>query len=172
MQAIRIQSFVAAPAQRVWEALVRQGEVVLDALPGAGWPPGLETNPPRQLRVAWPHTMAAGAATQVEIALHELAGGTRVELAHAGWGEGPAWEETIQGHFAGWLQGLAALGLLVETGRDARASSPELRGRERYFASGEVPASAEAVFRALVDPDVLERWSDGVLEGAARSDSV
>lgn len=161
-----------APAERVWEALVGRADVVLDALPRAAWPEGLQTDPPRRLRVRWPHTEPVGAATQLEITLHDLAGGTRVDLAHAGWGEGPAWEEMMQGHFAGWLQGLAALGLLVEAGKDARAASPGLAGRERYFASGEIPAAAEAVYRALVEPEVLERWSGGVMDGSPPADLV
>jgi len=44
--------------------------------------------------------------------------------------------------------------------------SAERRGRERYFASGEIPSSADAVWRSLTDTYVLERWSDGVLDGA------
>jgi hypothetical protein len=86
-------------------------------------------------------------------------------------GDGPAWEEAIGGYFAGWLQTLAALGVLVESGVDARCE-PERRGGERYFASGEVPASADAVWRSLTDPYVLERWSDGVLDGAETLESL
>ena len=165
MHRIRIQSFVAAARAEVWDALLRRAEVVLDALPGARWPEPVVAAPPASLTASWPHTTALGAATEVVVTLEELSGGTRVDLEHRGLGEGPAWEEAIGGYFAGWLQALAALGVLVESGVDARCS-PERRGGERYFASGEVPAGADAVWRSLTDPHVLERWSDSVLDGA------
>ncbi len=98
--------------------------------------------------------------------LHDLGGSTRLDVRHEGWGEGGRWEEPLQGHFAGWLHGLALLGLFVETGRDGRARSAALRGAERYLISGEVPAAAAPVYRSLSDPAVRERWSDGLLDGA------
>jgi len=162
---IRIQSFVAAARAEVWHALLQRAEVVLDALPGACWPEPHVAEPPARLTVPWPHTAALGAPTDVVVALEELEGGTRVDIEHRGLDEGPAWEEAIGGYFAGWLQALAALGVLVESGVDARCEA-ERRGGERYFASGEIPASADAVWRSLTDPFVLERWSDGVLDGA------
>jgi hypothetical protein len=168
---IRIQSFVAAARADVWHALLHRPEVVLDALPGACWPEPLVTDPPASLTVPWPHTAALGAPTEVVVALEELDGGTRLDLEHRGLGEGPAWEEAIGGHFAGWLQSLAALGVLVESGVDARCET-ERRGGERYFASGEIPASADAVWRSLTDLRVLERWSDGVLDGAETLESL
>jgi hypothetical protein len=162
---IRIQSFVAAVRAEVWHTLLQRAEVVLDALPGARWPEPHVAEPPARLTVPWPHTAALGAPTEVVLALGELDSGTRVDLEHRGLGEGPAWEEAIGGYFAGWLQALAALGVLTESGVDARCSA-ERRGRERYFASGEIPSSADAVWRSLTDTYVLERWSDGVLDGA------
>ena len=165
MHRIRIQSFVAAARAQVWPVLLHQAEVVLDALPEARWPEPHVAEPPARLSVSWPHTAALGAATEVVVTLEDVEGGTRVDLEHRGFGEGPVGEEAIGGYFAGWLQALAALGVLVESGVDARCS-PERRGRERYFASGEIPASADAVWRSLTDPRVLERWSDGVLNGA------
>jgi uncharacterized protein YndB with AHSA1/START domain len=167
---IRIQSFVVAPRAEVWSALVERAEVVLDALPEARWPEPHAAEAPARLTAPWPHTAAVGAATEVVVTLEDLEGGTRVDLEHRGLGEGPAWEEAIGGYFAGWLQSLAALGVLVESGVDARCS-PERRGRERYFASGEIPAVADAVWRALTDPYVAERWSDGVLDGAETLES-
>lgn len=171
MQRIRIQSFVAAARADVWHALLQRANVVLDALPGACWPELRVAEPPSSLTVPWPHTAALGAATDVVVALEELEGGTRLDLEHRGLGEGPAWEEAIGGYFAGWLQSLAALGVLVESGVDARCQ-PARRGGERYFASGEVPASADAVWRSLTDPYVLERWSDGVLDGAVTLEAI
>lgn len=165
METIHIQSFVTAPPQAVWERLLGRSDIVLDALPVAAWPDRREERPPSRLLVHWPHG-PGGRPTSVEIQLEPVSGGTRVDLRHDGWEAGPAADDAIAGHFAGWLQALAALGLLVETGKDPRASSPALTARERYFASAEVPAGAAAVYRALTDADVLARWSQGALEGA------
>ena len=165
MEAIHIQSFVAAQPDAVWRPLVDRPEVVLDALPVTAWPERTERCSPTRLLAPWP-PVGGVTATTVEITLAPVASGTRVDLRHEGWQEGPVWQDAIAGHFAGWLQALAALGLLVESGTDARASSAGLAGRERYFASGEVPAGADAAYRALTDPAVRARWSEGVLDGA------
>jgi uncharacterized protein YndB with AHSA1/START domain len=171
MQTIAIQSFVAAPPRRVWDALLGRPEVVLDALPVAAWPEDREEQVPSRLRAPWPFPGAA-APTTVEIALVDLGERTRVDLRHEGWDDGPASQDAIAGHFAGWLQALAALGLLVETGRDARASSGAVGGRERYFASAEIGAGSDAVYRALTDPAVRARWSGGALDGAMLTEGV
>ncbi|OGT94849.1 MAG: hypothetical protein A2083_06035 [Gemmatimonadetes bacterium GWC2_71_9] len=169
MQAIHIQSFVAAPPGQVWAALFARADLLFDGLPPKVWPEERDEQPPLHLTVAWSHTPEP---TEVSLTLHELGGGTRVDLHHALWGEGAGWDAAIQGHFAGWLQGLATLGLMIETGTDARAADPALRGGERYFASGEIPAEAAPVYRSLTDREVLERWSDGVLDGAERVDAI
>jgi hypothetical protein len=156
---------VAAARAEVWHVLLHRTDVVLDALPGSRWPAECAREPPARLAAAWPHTVPLGAATEVVVDLQEVATGTLLDLTHRGLGEGPAWDEAIGGYFAGWLQALAALGLLVESGVDPRPAEG-LRGQERYFASGEIPASADAVWRSLTDPRVLERWSDGVVDGA------
>jgi len=111
----------------------------------------------------------------VSVTLHEVGGGTRVDIRHEGWGEGPAWDVAIQGHFAGWLQGLAALGLVLEAGVDARVREASLSALERYFISGELPATSAPVFRALTDPLVRARWAGavaGLLDGAVLTESV
>ncbi len=162
---------MAAARAEVWHALLHRADVVLDALPEPRWPEGVAAQAPERLVVPWPHTLPLGAATEVAVALQEAGEGTVVDLTHAGLGEGPAWDEAIGGYFAGWLQALAALGVLVESGVDARPSEP-LRGRERYFASGEIPAGADATWRSLTDPLVLERWSAGALEGVTTLESV
>lgn len=165
MQAIIIQSFIAAPVPQVWDALERRTDVLFDGLPAGAWPEG-PSQPPFQRSAPWPFTAAAGGDTSVELVLHDLGTGTRVDVRHQGWGEGPAWDHAIQGHFAGWLQGLAALGLLLEAGVDARpAGGPA--GAARYFISGEVPAPSSPVYRALIDPAVRARWdAAGALDGA------
>src|SRR5262249_11894238 len=126
MQAIVVQSFIAAPAETVWGALHSRADVLFDGLPAKDWPPGGEEQPTFHLSCGWPFTPAP---TEVSITLHELGGGVRVDVRHAGWGEGPAWDEAIQGHFAGWLHGLSVLGLLIESGLDARVAN----GGERYL---------------------------------------
>jgi len=156
---------VAAARAQVWQALLQRSEVVLDALPASRWPEGCVLKAPAQLTAPWPHTVPLGGATEVVAELQEVGAGTVVDLTHRGLGEGPAWDEAIGGYFAGWLQALAALGVLVESGVDPRPAD-RLRGRERYFASGEIPTGADATWRSLTDPQVLERWSDGVLDGA------
>jgi hypothetical protein len=172
VETIRIQSFVSAPPAAVWEQLLGRPDVVLDALPIRAWPEPREESAPTRLKVRWPISSGGTASTSVAITLAEVSGGTRVDLRHEGWHEEPGWQDTIAGHFAGWLQALAALGLLVETGKDPRAASAALAGRERYFASAEVPAGADAVYRSLADAAVRERWSDGALDGAELAESL
>lgn len=166
METIHIQSFVSAPRTAVWEQLLARPDIVLDALPVQTWPDQREEKAPSRLLVRWPFSTGGMATTSVTIALDEVSGGTRVDLKHEGWHEEPGWQDTLAGHFAGWLQALAALGLLVETGKDARAAAAVLAGKERYFASAEIPAGSDAVFRALADPEVRGRWADGALDGS------
>ncbi len=172
MPAIHIQSFIAAPPETIWAALSSHAELVLDGLPAKAWPARTSEQAPLHFTTSWPFTEAAGAATSVAVTLRPLGGGTRIDVKHEGWGEGPAWEEAIQGHFAGWLHGLAALGLMIETGRDARASDAAVRGRERYLVSGEVPAEAAPVYRSLADAEVRARWSAGAFDGAQETEAV
>ena len=126
MHQIHIQSFVAAARAEVRHALLHRTEVVLDALPEPRWPgPRVEVSP-ESLTVPWPHTAPLGAPTEMVVDL----------------------DEAIGGYFAAWLQALAALGLLVERGVDARPAAA-LRGAERHFASGEIPSLPDSVWRSL-----------------------
>ena len=172
METIHIQSFVSAPPKAVWEQLLARPDIVLDALPVQAWPDQREEMAPSRLLVRWPFSSGGTATTSVAISLTEVSGGTRVDLKHEGWHEEPGWQDTLAGHFAGWLQALAALGLLVESGKDPRAAAAVLAGRERYFASAEIPASTDAVFRALADPEARGRWADGALDGAELTESL
>ena len=153
MQAIVVQTFIAAPAQRAWAALHERTDLLFDGLPATAWPAIENAQEPVHFESPWPFTPAP---TRVGVTLHDVGGGVRVDVRHEGWGEGGQWDDAIQGHFAGWLQGLAALGLLLETGIDARTHG---RTDARYFISGEVPAAPEAVYRSLTDGGVLGRWS-------------
>ena len=176
----------------MWDRLLGRADIVLDALPLRAWPYTREEERPARLEVSWPRAAmaadprdpaarpgeteaSAGAEdATVAIELEAVSGGTVVDLRHEGWPESPdpAAQNAIAGHFAGWLQALAALGLLTETGTDPRASTAALASRSRYFASAEIPASADAVYRALTDPTVLARWSEGALEAGGITDSV
>ncbi len=167
-----MQSFMAAPPEAVWAALFARQDLLFDGLPPDGWPEGREEHPPLHVAIAWPWTEPAGAATRAALTLHAMGGGTRLDVRHEGWGDGPAWDAAIQGHFAGWLQGIAALGHALETGGDPRASTPALAEAERYFISGEVPAAPAAVFRALTDAAVLARWAGGGFAGFTVTESV
>lgn len=162
---------MAAPRVAVWEAWLHRTDVVLDALPEPRWPEGCVVEAPARLTAPWPHTASLGATTEVVVDLAEVGAGTLLDLRHRGLGEGPAWDEAIGGYFAAWLQALAALGVLVESGVDARPSE-RLRGKERYVASGEIPAAVDPTWRSLTDPHVRERWSDGVLDGGETLASI
>ncbi|HWO89257.1 MAG TPA: hypothetical protein VNL98_08930 [Gemmatimonadales bacterium] len=170
MQALIVQTFIAAAADAVWAALVERPDLLFDALPASRWPVETSDQPPFHRSLTWPHTPEP---TPLSFTIHELMGGVRLDLRHEGWHEDdPAWEAAIHGHFSGWLHGLALLGLWVETGADARVSDPALQGRERYLISGEVPAPADAVFRSLSDPDVVVRWSEGAFDGLTMAEQV
>jgi len=172
LQSIIVQSFIAVPGADVWSALESRVDLLFDGLPADAWPAGDE-QPPFHKTVPWPFGLpGAGSRTTVAMTLHDVGGGTRVDVRHEGWGEGPDWDVAIQGHFAGWLHGLASLGTMLETGADPRAADAALAGRERYLISGEVPADAAAVYRSLVDPSVLRRWSGGLLQSAERLQEI
>jgi len=172
MQAIVVQTFIAAPPETVWRGVFERSDVLFDGLPADGWPEETQRQPPVHAHAPWPWTRESGGPTEVSLTLHELNGATRLDIRHQGWGEGPSWDAAIHGHFAGWLQGVAALGLMIETGRDERAGSAELAGRERYFVSGEIPAQPEAVYRALSDDSVRARWAGGTTDGLVLIDSI
>ena len=169
MTAIIVQSFVSAPPATVWAALFSHPALVFDGLPHQAWPEPRDEQPPFHLHAAWP---TVPGPTELSVTIHEVGGGSRVDVRHEGWGEGAAWEEAVQGHFAGWLHGMALLGLMIEHGVDARVRDSALRGAERYLISGEVPAPPSPVFRALTDASVLARWSDGVPGGATTLEQI
>jgi len=165
VQAIVVQTFIAAPPATVWAALFARRELLFDGLPVQAWPEEREEQAPLHRSAVWPATPEP---TRLSLTLHELGGGVRLDIRHEGWkeGAGAEWDRAIEGHFAGWLHGVALFGAAVEGGVDGRASSTALRAGERYLISGEVPAPASPVWRSLTDAEALERWADGVLDGA------
>src|SRR3990172_4072085 len=123
--AIVVQTFIAAPAEEVWAQLHASADIVLDALPVTAWPSeGREEQAPLHFAVPFP-------VGQVQVTLHDVGGGVRLDLRHHRSPETPPAETMVQGHFAGWLQGLAALGHFIQTGQDA----PPLAPPPPYFIS-------------------------------------
>ena len=169
MSAIIVQTFISAPPATVWAALFSHQELLFDGLPLQAWPPAREEQPPYHLETAWP---VSPEPTTLAVTIHDVGGGVRLDIRHDGWRDGAAWEEAVQGHFAGWLHGVALLGLMIEQDRDGRVSGATLRGGERYLISGEIPAPAAPVFRALTDGAVLAQWSEGVLAGASIAEQI
>src|SRR3972149_8222249 len=104
MQGFPAKGFVAPPPGQVWAPLVARADLLFDGLPPKVWPEERDEQPPLHLTVAWSHTPEP---TEVSLTLHELGGGARVGRHHALWGEGAGWDAAIQGHLAGWVQGLA-----------------------------------------------------------------
>lgn len=150
MLAIVVQTFIAAPAESVWEALTSHADLLLDALPVRAWPEERDEQPPRHLSVKFP----VGTA---RLTIHDVGGGVRLDVRHDGWPETPESEAQVQGHFAGWLQGLAALGHRLETGEDPRS---QVQG-ERYFISGEIKSAPDAVYRVIKDQFPSAEGPDG-----------
>jgi len=163
-QAIVLQSFIAAPGADVWSALHARTDLLFDGLPAKAWPEGGEEQAPFHMTRPWPFTQDAGGATDVSVTLHDMGGGVRVDLRHA------LNRVTL-------FALIFAIGILVDDAivvvenihrhyelgwtdpRQASGEGQERASGERYFISGEIPAEASAVYRALTDGAVLGRWS-------------
>jgi uncharacterized protein YndB with AHSA1/START domain len=61
--------------------------------------------------------------TEVAFDLEPVDGGTRVRLAHSGWGEGGDWDESVEMHRQGWSTFLDNLKGYLERGEDVRAAA-------------------------------------------------
>lgn len=71
------------------------------------------------LTFTW-HGRGEPAATRVEVLLTEAEEVTHLRLTHAGFGEGPEWEESKIQIEKGWKNGLENLSSVLETGEDMR----------------------------------------------------
>ncbi|MCO5168444.1 MAG: SRPBCC domain-containing protein [Planctomycetes bacterium] len=85
--------------------------------------------------------------TQVACYLTPEAGGTRLVLVEAGFGEGPWWDLAVEEEGEGWDEALARLVRLLGPGPSRRIEKEAV-----------LPAPAERVYAALTQEDELRRW--------------
>ena len=77
-------------------------------------------------RVSYPWKAPQG-ATEVEFRIRPANGGSELELAHSGWGEGADWEQSQENHRQGWSFFLGNLKAYLEGGEDGRAEAMGMR---------------------------------------------
>jgi uncharacterized protein YndB with AHSA1/START domain len=97
--------------------------------------------PDKALAFTWLGRREPG-ATQVNIALAEENGSTRLTLVHSGMGTGDAWEQMRTELSKGWERGLTNLVSVLETGLDKRIYDRPMLG---IMPSGLVEAAEAAV---------------------------
>jgi uncharacterized protein YndB with AHSA1/START domain len=90
----------------------------------------------KRLAFSW-HEADAPGTTQIEVRFAAVDGGTRVALAHTGFGEGDAWEAYQADSERNWRELLDNLRTLMETANDARLLRRPVAGM------GIIPISAE-----------------------------
>jgi uncharacterized protein YndB with AHSA1/START domain len=73
-------------------------------------------------RVSYPWNGKLG-TTEVEFRLEAANGGTRLTLAHSGWGTGAEWDESLEMHRQGWGFFLGNLKAYLEGGADQRGGA-------------------------------------------------
>jgi uncharacterized protein YndB with AHSA1/START domain len=83
-----------------------------------------EVRRPELVRYPWAGALGE---TEVEVRLAPADGGTQVTLVHAGWGDGPDWDEARALHEQGWGFFLDNLQSYLERGEDARAGAMGMR---------------------------------------------
>ena len=74
-------------------------------------------------RVSFPWQGALGETT-VDVRLEPAGDGTKVTLAHSGWGDGEQWDEAVELHEQGWSFFLDNLVAYLDRGEDLRLSAP------------------------------------------------
>lgn len=110
----------------------------------------------KAVELSW-HGKADPADTQVRIALEPDGAGTRVEITHAGFGEGQAWEASRQQAAHGWELGLKNLESIFDTGADLRVTERPMLGimgsdfNERIAAQIGVPVSEGARIQDAIE---------------------
>lgn len=145
MKAIEHTIEIEAPRERVFEALTDPDELVRwfpsgadsDARTGGAFEYRFEfpSEPERDHTysgayhevwagelVSYPWSGALG-ETRVDVTLEAAGDSTVLRLVHAGWGEGPDWEESRQMHEEGWGFFLGNLKSYVERGEDGRPAA-------------------------------------------------
>ncbi len=138
LQALEYTCTVNAPAGEVYRAFTRAAPLrewlcdtaLVEARPGGRvylwwnvgyYAAGQFTALEEGTRVAfnWQGQGEPG-ATQVDVRLAAVEGGTALTLVHGGLGDGEAWERARAEFARGWESGLENLASLLETGRDLR----------------------------------------------------
>ncbi len=132
---------VSVPRARVWEAFTDSHErsqweaaiYEIDPVPGGKvrWIlPGIESHgvveevvPLERLR----HTEGDGPhqGSEITVTFEDVAGGTRVTITHAGFGDA-GWDEWLEGTSLGWTQAIADLVCYLTTGVPARRFTSEM----------------------------------------------
>ena len=132
---LRLETVIRAPAATVWNAIADSRHrsawwsyLDLDVAVGGRllerWRDAdgheqrtfgeiLEAEPRRLLRCTW-RDEGWEAPTEVELAIHDHAGATRVELRHSGWGDLDHGAQLLAAHREGWRRHLANLKAYAE----------------------------------------------------------
>lgn len=126
---------------------------------GTGWFASGEVKQldrPQRVVLSWSGKGDPG-ETQVSIALEAADGGTKVEITHSGFGEGPGWEAARQQASHGWEVGLENLESIFDTGADLRVTQRPMLGimgsdfNERIAAEIGVPVSQGARIQTAIE---------------------
>ncbi|MGH3104352.1 MAG: SRPBCC family protein [Gaiellaceae bacterium] len=83
-----------------------------------------DVTPNEHIRYAWPMPLGN---TVVDFRLEPSGEGTKLTLAHEGWGSSADWAESHDMHVSGWQFFLGNLKSYLERGEDARASAMGLK---------------------------------------------
>jgi uncharacterized protein YndB with AHSA1/START domain len=90
----------------------------------------LDVLPNKRLSYTWhaplgsPPGEGPAPETKVEFALTEKGGTTELVLTHSGFGYGPDWDRSFEGHSEGWAFFVTNLRSYLERGVDARTPAP------------------------------------------------
>ncbi len=152
---------VAVPVAQAWQAFTEPGELSawlapsvsrFEAEPGGslGFSVGdrhaegrvEEVEPQRRIRWSEGPGILPG-TTEVTVVFEAVEHGTRIEITHAGFGEGHDWIDELQAHALGWDQCIADLVLYLERG----IRRPRAHGRRSLFGlvTLDTPAGIEVV---------------------------
>jgi uncharacterized protein YndB with AHSA1/START domain len=80
----------------------------------------IEVVPGERVRYPWQTGLGP---TEVDFGVEPADGGTRVRLAHSGWGDGGDWDASVEMHRQGWSAFLDNLKAYLERGEDNRPAA-------------------------------------------------
>ncbi len=123
----------------------------------------LEIDAQKKLHITWdlPEEVAR---TEVIYHLVPTSQGTRLEVLHTGFGEGPEWDREIQRAEIAWASELRALKFYLER------HTGKLRRRvwiRRYF-----EVSADRLWECFTDPKLLQQWLAPSIDFEARTEAT